>query len=117
MFSHTGRLYLFYAANAFDTARYAEGVATCATLLGPCTDGPGPILTSTNDAIGPGHAFVLEVGDRTLMVFHAWSPDSFRLPAPGRSVWIEPLSWVGGAPVVAGQPRPVDPVGALAPPG
>ena len=117
MFLHAGRYYLFYAANAFDSPRYAEGVATCASPLGPCIDGPGPMLTSTPDAIGPGHAFVLEVAGKTLMVFHAWSPDLLRLRPPERSVWIEPVSWVAGAPVVPWPPRPAGPVEALGPPG
>jgi hypothetical protein len=117
MFLHAGRYYLFYAANAFDSSRYAEGVATCTTPLGPCTDGPGPILTTTADAIGPGHAFVLEVAGKTVMVFHAWSPDPLRLRPPQRWVWIEPVSWVADAPVVAWPPRPAGPVEALGPPG
>lgn len=118
MFSRAGHHYLFYAANAFDTSGYAEGVATCATALGPCVDGPGPILTTTPEAIGPGHAFVLAVGQQTVMVFHAWTPDADGRRSRVRSVWLETLSWVDGAPAVDWPPAaPGIPVEALGPPG
>ena len=54
---HDGRLYLFFAANAYDGPTYAEGYAVCETPTGPCVKAPeNPILKTNGAASGPGHA-------------------------------------------------------------
>ena len=44
MVAHGGVYYLFYSGNAYDTSRYAVGVAQSASVLGPFTKAPAPIL-------------------------------------------------------------------------
>jgi len=114
MVPRNGKLYLFYAANDYASTSYAEGYAVCLSPLGPCVDQDKPLLISTDRAAGPGHAFVLSVGDKTWMIYHAWQPDAVNTVIPGRQLWLDPLRWTGPAdgPVVSGpnadpQPKPV----------
>ena len=49
------RLYLFYSANAYKTARYATGYAVCRAVTGPCTR-MGRLLSTGPYLAGPGGA-------------------------------------------------------------
>jgi beta-xylosidase len=109
---HDGRLYLFYAANAYDKAAYAEGYAVCESPTGPCVKAPeNPFLRSNAAASGPGHASIVTKDGRTWLLYHAWPPGQEGTVDPGRQVWLDELVWTDGRPVVKGptgsaQPRP-----------
>ena len=100
MWKHDGTYLLFYSGGDYAGDDYAVGYATCAGPLGPCTDAPeNPILKTACRAHGPGHNALLETDGETLIVYHAWR----RLHAGDkRELWISPLDWHDGKPVVAG---------------
>lgn len=102
MFAHDGRYYLFYAANDYASTSYAEGSAACTTPLGPCVDSANPLLTSDTAAAGPGHGFILQVGNQTWIVYHAWPPDAVGSLSPGRQLWLDPITWSAAGPVMTG---------------
>jgi beta-xylosidase len=112
MWREHDRYVLFYSGNAYNTELYAVGYATCRTPLGPCEDAPeNPILASACRAIGPGHQAVVRIGDESWLAYHAWSPGQVGSVSPGRSLWLDPLEWSDGKPVVDGptcarQPAP-----------
>jgi beta-xylosidase len=95
-----GKFHLFYSANAYDKAEYAVGHALCSTPAGPCVKSGDPILTTSEDAAGPGHNMVLEQGDRYWFVYHAWDPALVGADPPGRTMWLSELTWNGDVPVV-----------------
>lgn len=98
-----GRLYLFYAANAYDRADYAEGYAVCETPLGPCVKAAeNPILSSRQEASGPGHASMVEHDGRTWLLYHAWPKGAEGAIDPGRQLWLDEVTWSGGRPTVNG---------------
>ncbi|MFF5175309.1 glycoside hydrolase family 43 protein [Micromonospora sp. NPDC000089] len=107
-----GRLYLFFAANAYDKDTYAEGYAVCESPTGPCVKAPeNPILKTNEVASGPGHASMVEKDGRTWLVYHAWPPGQEGSTDPGRQVWLDEVTWPNGNPVVNGptttpHPRP-----------
>lgn len=101
-----GRYYLFYAANAFKKASYAEGYATGDSVHGPFTKAPeNPILASRDDVVGPGHASMVEHEGRSWLAYHGWDPDAVGEP-PGRKFWIDEVVWEEGRPVVVPGPQP-----------
>ena len=110
---HDGRYYLFYSANDYGSDAYAVGYAVCDGPMGPCVkpsgSAAGPILTTTEDAAGPGHCVVVEKDGRTWMVHHAWPPDAVGSAVPGRTMWLTELTWDDGRPVLDG-PRAEVPI-------
>lgn len=118
--THAGGAYtLFFSANDFawqDNERlssYAIGYATCRTPLGPCSGARGnPILHSfyTREAgclSGPGHQAIFQVANRTFLAFHAWAATpGCRKSDPRRYLYIAPLAWRDGAPVIGVSLRP-----------
>jgi beta-xylosidase len=113
LWQERGRYYLFFSANAYNSANYAVGYATCAGPLGPCRPSPrNPILASACRAAGPGHqAIVRDRLGRTWIVYHAWPPDKIGTVTPGRVLWLDRLEWRRAGPVVRGptcrsQPAP-----------
>lgn len=112
---HDGRYYLFYSANAYDSDAYAVGYAECDGPMGPCRDAPeNPILTSGPRAAGPGHCSVVTGPDGgTWMLYHAWRPDSIGSDDPGRSMWLDRVTWDGGRPTVHGPTAGPQPVPAV----
>jgi len=112
LWRHEGRLFLFYAANAYDRPSYAQGYATCETPLGPCVKAPeNPILRSKGPASGPGHASMVVKDGRTWLLYHAWPAGAEGSTDPGRQLWLDEVTWEGGRPTVHGptsepQPRP-----------
>lgn len=102
---------LFYAANAYNTDQYAQGYASCEGPLGPCVAAPEPLLQTNSAAAGPGHGYVFELGGQAWIIYHAWPPDAVGFVTPGRQLWLDPVQWTDGKPVVDGpnpdpQPRP-----------
>jgi beta-xylosidase len=100
MVERKGEFHLFYSANAYDKETYAVGHALCATPTGPCTKSGDPILSSSDDAAGPGHNMVLVKDNRYWVVYHAWDPTAVGLNPPGRTMWLSELTWNGDTPVV-----------------
>lgn len=100
MVERDGKFHLFYSANAFDKASYAVGHALCTTPTGPCTKSGDPILTSSDDAAGPGHNMVIRKDNRDWFVYHAWDPALVGVDPPGRTMWLSELTWDGDTPVV-----------------
>ncbi len=102
MWRHDDQRYLFYSGNAFDSAAYAVGYATCDGPLGPCEKAAeNPILSSSAVAEGPGHNSIVESDGRSWIVYHAWPPDFFA-SSDVRTMWISELTWEDGRPVVDG---------------
>jgi beta-xylosidase len=114
-----GRYVLFFSANHFgweDHQRlspYAMGYATCAGPMGPCVDAPNnPILSSYNKPrvgclSGPGHQALFEGRGRQYLVFHAHAARSgCRDANAGRHMYIAPLDWKGGEPIIGRSLRP-----------
>jgi beta-xylosidase len=67
-----GRLYLFYSANSYATARYATGYAICTAVTGPCRR-MGRLLYTGPVLAGQGGAtpFLDRLG-RLRLAYHAW---------------------------------------------
>ncbi|MEU7930138.1 glycoside hydrolase family 43 protein [Micromonospora echinofusca] len=100
---HDGRLLLFFAANAYDRAEYAEGYAVCESPAGPCVKAPeNPVLKTNGVASGPGHASMVVKDGRTWLLYHAWPPGQEGSVDPGRQVWLDEVVWTDGKPVVKG---------------
>jgi beta-xylosidase len=111
---------LFYSGGFFGwnaeeggLSPYSMGYATCAGPLGPCKDSPrNPILHSFNDReagclSGPGHQSVFTVGSRSFISFHAWEASRFcRKEGDKRELYIAPLFWKDGKPVIGPSLRP-----------
>lgn len=113
MWKHEDRYYLFFSANNYGGFEYAVGYADCESPLGPCTDSPdNPILASTREnppVIGPGHQTLVQVGEQTWIFYHAWEVTSAGLRGSRRFMWVDPLVWEDGKPVVQGPSREPQP--------
>jgi beta-xylosidase len=119
MVRHPGGYTLFFSANHFGweadqrLSSYATGYAACEGPMGPCTDAPeNPILHSYNrkDAgclSGPGHPSVLNTRGSSYIAFHAWSATAgCRKRDDERFLYVAPLSWKDGKPVIGPSLRP-----------
>ncbi len=120
MFKRDGKFFLFYSGNNYAGHEYAVGYAVCDSPLGPCQKAAeNPILASDLSnkeamVIGPGHQSVLQVGEQTWLVYHAWEVVSNSRRGDRRLMWLDRLEWVDGRPVVNGpttgdQPLPLQP--------
>jgi hypothetical protein len=91
-----GRYLLFYSGNDWDSANYAEGVATCAGPLGPCSDlSPSPILASGNGVSGPGAASVFADRNGNFWIaFDGWDPTAVG-GSNNRSLYLRTLDLSG----------------------
>jgi beta-xylosidase len=114
MVKHADRYYLFFSGNSFDNPNYAVGYAICESVTGPCNDAEeNPILKSylrPPPVIGPGHQYVLQVGDETWIFYHAWEVTSLGVKTDRRLVWLDQIAWENGEPDVLGptvSPQPV----------
>ncbi len=106
MWNHEGDYYLFFSANGYGGHEYAVGYATCASATGPCEDAPeNPILKSRLEepfVIGPGHQTIIQDDDgETWLVYHVWQFAN-GIRGDSRFMWIDPLEWQDGKPVVRG---------------
>jgi beta-xylosidase len=104
MLKRGGKFYLFYSGNDYRDGTYAVGYATCKSPVGPCTKArENPILstaTAPSSAIGPGHQSVLQVGDQFWLVYHAWNSVAGYSRGGSRMLWLSPLEWKAGKPVL-----------------
>ena len=90
-----GQLYLFYSTDDWRTASYRVGVATCATVYGPCLRKYGTAsLASRGSMLGPGgqSPFQDTAGVWHLM-FHAWTSPFVGYPNGARSLHLLPLTF------------------------
>ncbi len=111
-----GRYVLLFSANHYGwesdqrLSNYAVGYARCASAAGPCVKAPeNPILKSMNEPgrclSGPGHQTVFEAGGRQFVVFHAWAANGRCRPAArDRHMYVTPLQWRDGTPVIEPEP-------------
>lgn len=110
---------LFYSANHFGwephqrLSPYAMGYASCEGPMGPCRDAAeNPILYSYADRragclSGPGHQAVFEAEGRQYIVFHAHiARGGCQNARKGRQMYIAPLAWADGKPVIGKSLRP-----------
>ena len=68
-----GQYWLFYSANAWDTAEYHVGYALCASPAGPCTKAPGAWLDSSSGVAGPGSVSMMtDTAGQSFVAFHGW---------------------------------------------
>ncbi|MBC8161040.1 MAG: family 43 glycosylhydrolase [Roseiflexaceae bacterium] len=107
MVKHEDRYYLFFSANDYAGPKYAVGYANCESATGPCEDAPeNPILKSRMDqkplVVGPGHQSVVQVGEQTWIVYHAWEVNSNGLRGDRRFMYIDRIDWQDGVPRVLG---------------
>ncbi|MCA1653121.1 MAG: glycoside hydrolase family 43 protein [Sphingomicrobium sp.] len=104
---------LFYSGGYYgwnpdqNISPYAIGYATCTSPLGPCADaGENPILHSFKDRqagciSGPGHQAIFQAAGRSFIAFHAWAATrDCRKAADERYLYVAPLSWQDGKPVI-----------------
>jgi arabinan endo-1,5-alpha-L-arabinosidase len=70
-----GRYWMFYAGNDFATPSYGIGVAVADDVLGPYSKQGDPLLKSTREWTGPGHASVAPgLNGEPQLFFHAFHP-------------------------------------------
>lgn len=104
---------LFFSANHFGWeadqrfSNYAIGYAQCEGPMGPCVDArENPILysylsRSAGCLSGPGHPAVFNARGRSFIAFHAWAATSgCRKAEDKRYLYVAPLSWKDGKPVI-----------------
>lgn len=92
------KYYLFYSANAYNDRRYATGYAVADEIFGPYVKAEEPLLATDLAAglVGPGGQDVITGPDGdTWMLFHGWAPDGYR------RLYLAPLDWQNGAPILA----------------
>lgn len=107
-----GEYYLFYSANWWDGIDYAVGYAECDSAAGPCRKPlDEPIFRATPDATGPGgQSFFYDTDGDLWMAYHAWTGVKVGYPGGERSLRLEPVEFVQGAPVIEGptvNPQPL----------
>lgn len=109
-----GRYVLLFSANHFGweadqrLSNYAMGYARCETVTGPCVKAKeNPILKSYNTPgkgclSGPGHQTVFTANEKPHVVFHAWAATAkCRRAEDSRYMYVAPLEWRDGTPVIA----------------
>jgi Glycosyl hydrolases family 43 len=79
MIDIAGSYYLFFSANWFNQPYYGIGVASCASVTGPCHSlGSAPFLGSNNQGSGPGEPSVYVSPGGVYLLYtpvHAAAPD------------------------------------------
>ena len=97
----SGRYYLFYSANDWDSANYAIGVATCQGPIGPCSKPlTHALLGSQGATAGPGGPSLFADQDGQLwMAFHAYPPTAVGYPN-SRLLFLRRLAFADNVPIV-----------------
>jgi beta-xylosidase len=99
-----GTYVLFYSGGWWENETYAIGYATGGGPLGPFHKDTetGPWLASGEGMAGPGGAEVFTDADGGWhLAFHAWTPPRVGYENGGaRSLWIEPIDFADGRPVL-----------------
>lgn len=89
--------YLFYGANAWDSANAAIGYAWCVSPLGPCLNASilAPWMASRETALGPsGPDVFVDASGATRIAYHAWTNGVGYKNNGARSLWVDPLAFV-----------------------
>ena len=92
-----GLYYLFYGANAWDSASAAIGYAWCISPLGPCINASivGPWMASHGTRYGPsGPDVFVDAQGATRLAYHAWTGAVSYQNGGVRSLWVDPLTFV-----------------------
>lgn len=96
--TRSGGYQLVYSGSSWSGPDYGVGHARCAGPLGPCRrSADGPFLRSFGDAVGAGGAEVLQAGDRSWLVFHAWTAPHVGFPNR-RTLRLAGLTFPAGVP-------------------
>ena len=97
----SGRYYLFYSANDWDSANYAIGVATCQGPIGPCSKPLAHALLGSQEGMsGPGGPSLFADQDGQLwMAFHAYLPTAVGYPN-SRLLFLRRLAFADNVPIV-----------------
>jgi arabinan endo-1,5-alpha-L-arabinosidase len=95
---HGSQYTLLYSANDYAGEKYTTGYATAPKLTGPYQKAAQPLLsTSGSGIIGPGGQDVVEgPGGTGYLAVHGWDP-----AITHRSMYLLPVTWQGGKPVLA----------------
>ena len=103
---HAGVYFLFYSANAYESASYSMGYGTCLTAIGPCKKitVSAPFIMSADTALGPGGGeFFTDRNGREWLAYHAWTaPKTTYAGGGARSLRIDPIRFDGGVPLFTG---------------
>ena len=92
-----GLYYLFYGANAWDSANAGIGYAWCISPLGPCINASilGPWMVSHGIGSGPsGPDVFVDASGATRLAYHAWTGAVGYQNGGVRSLWVDPLTFV-----------------------
>ncbi len=90
---------LFYSANAWDSERYAIGVARCDSPSGPCERiQSDPWMASTLFAHGPGGQEFFEALGDVWMVYHGWESPDAAGPGGIRRLHVDVVDFDGDVP-------------------
>ena len=102
----SGRYYLFYSANNWDSANYAIGVAVCQGPTGPCSKPfDHSIVVSQGTAVaGPGGpSLFTDPQGKLWMAFHSWLPSAVGYPK-SRLLFLRQVTFTNNLPVVQSLP-------------
>jgi beta-xylosidase len=90
-------VYMFYSGAAYNTPRYAIGVARATSPLGPFHKRSTPVLKSNATWQGPGHNSVVRTGGHAYLVYAAWHEQA---GVGQRAMLLDRINWSGGWPFV-----------------
>jgi hypothetical protein len=101
----SGRYYLFYSANNWDSADYAIGVALCQGPAGPCSKlFDHSFVSSQGTMSGPGGPSLFTDTQGGLWIaFHAWLPSAIGYPH-SRLLFLRQVTFNNHLPVVQSTP-------------
>jgi beta-xylosidase len=103
----SGRYYVFYSANNWNSADYGIGVAVCQGPTGPCSKPLDHALVASQGAFsGPGGPSLFTDSQGGLWIaFHGWLPTAVGYPN-SRFLFLRPVTFDANMPVVASAPTP-----------
>jgi beta-xylosidase len=105
LLKHSGKYYLFYSGNWWESHKYAIGYAICETLTGPCEKPlDKPWLEYKAPVMGPGgESFFTDKNGNLWMAYHAWTGADVGYSGGGkRSLHLDLVSFEGDQPVTNG---------------
>jgi Glycosyl hydrolases family 43 len=98
-----GAYYLLFSGGNYENSSYNEQLATCAGPLGPCSNPPGPFLTTYGGAYGPGGGSIFQdASGNQWLAYAAWnnpcSNCTSNLVANQRQLYVAPTDLAPIAP-------------------